>query len=311
LWSALLCSALLGGSGRAAIADTTIAQTNQPTPVSAYGGVVAWSVFTSGAYHLMVSIGGLATPVPTPSEPQAFDASVGPDQSNHIVVLFSRCRHYRSEPSHPLFGDAASGCRIYTYSLSRRAVLPLAFGGGVADSFTHPSQWRSRVAVVHSTTSGRAWIEVISLPIRKRIELRRGTLRAAGVDSLQLVGSHLSAGWYASAGLETEIVLGTLSGAQEVLQESTSARGPHSASLNPTGPELFAAGLAGDEAYWVAAGDRLIGTPSVLNFYNFFTHTTSTEDAPPDVFSVALDGKNLYYSTGTEAGGCPCEVFKR
>jgi len=294
-----------------AAADTAIAQTNQPTPVSAYGKVVAWSAFSGGAYRLMVDIGGTIAPVPTAPEPQAFDASVGLDQSNQAVVLFSRCRRYRSDPSQLLFGGSSGGCRVYTYSTSHRTVLPLALGGGASDSFTHPSQWRSEVAVVRSTRTGSSSIEVISLPGHRRHRLSRGTFDAARVDSLQLVGSRVSAGWYAGGGLETEIMLDTLGGGGEVLQESTRRSHSRPAGSEASEPALFAAGLAGAEAYWVAAGDRLIGTPSVLSIYNFHTHTSSTEEAPPDLFSAARDAGLLYYSTGTEGGGCPCEIFKR
>ena len=317
LWCALSWLGLLPGSslpgigGAVAAADTMIAQTNQPSPVSAYGDVVAWSTFSAGAYRLVVDVDGTIAPVSTAPEPQAFEASVGPNRDNEAVVLFSRCRRYGSDPSQLLFGGvSSSGCRIYTYSVSRRTVLPLALGGGASASFTHASQWRSQVAVVQSTRTGGSSIEVISLPSRRRTKLSRGTFDAASVDSLQLAGSRLSAGWYAGKGLETEVMLDTLSGSGEVLQEST--RRLHAQAQNSEAePALFGAGVAGREAYWVAAGDQLIGTPSVLTFYNYYTHTSSSEEAPPDVFSAALSSGRLYYSTGTVGGGCPCEIFTK
>ena len=37
-----------------AVADALLAQTAEPTPVSAYGEVLAWSVYEDGNYRLMV-----------------------------------------------------------------------------------------------------------------------------------------------------------------------------------------------------------------------------------------------------------------
>ena len=59
------------------------------------------------------------------------------------------------------------------------------------------------------------------------------------------------------------------------------------------------------------AGDPLIGTPSVVEFYDPLTQTSTVGEGVPDVFSVAPDGTALYYSTGSNAGGCPCGVFAR
>ncbi len=312
-WCALQSAGVLAVGSDVAQGDTAIYQTNRPTPVSAYGEVLAWSTFSDGAYRLMLDVGGTIAPAPTPPEPQAFDASVGPDQNNQVVVLFSRCRHYRSDPSQLLFNDSSSGCRIYTYSVKRHTIRALALGRGSSSSLTHPSQWRSNVVVVRSTTTGRFSIELISLSSHRRSRLAGATFAAARVDSMQLVGSRVSAGWYAGAGLETEIMLDTLNGKSpgEVLQEST--RRSHSSLGSPEGSErsLFGAALAGNDVYWAAAGDQLIGTPSVLTFYNFNTHTSYNEEAPPDLFSATLSAGHLYYSTGTENGGCPCEIFKR
>ena len=62
-------------------------------------------------------MGSSISAVPTPPEPRAFDASVDLDQNKAPVVLFSRCRHYSSDPSQLLFGGSASGCHVYQYDI--------------------------------------------------------------------------------------------------------------------------------------------------------------------------------------------------
>jgi hypothetical protein len=313
--AALAILAVLSGSlgpwPRSASADTLIAPTEQPTPISAYGEVVAWSASEGSDYRLMVKVGSAVQAVPTAPEPRAFDASVGPDQSSNPVVLFSRCRHYESNPSALLFGGSAGGCRIYEYDIDRNVVLPLALGQPTSVSFTLPSQWGSHVAVVASSRSGRSRIETISLPSDRHSMLPGGTLSRGRVNSLRIVGGRVAAAWYTGQGLQTEVVLDTLGGSREILEEGE--QGPHADPQipNPTGPEFFGAGLTGSEAYWVEPGDPLIGTPAVVEFYNPITQTSTIGEGVPNVFSVAPDGAKLYYSTGSNAGGCPCGIFEQ
>lgn len=307
---AILCWPL-GPRSATAAADTLIASTNQPTPVNAYGEVVVWSTSEGSDYRLMVKVGGTITAVPTAPEPRAFDASVGPNQSNEPVVLFSRCRHYGGNPAELLFGASASGCRIYQYDVNRGVVLPLALGQQPSDSFTYPSQWGSHVVVVASSRSGRARIEAISLPSYRRSTLPAGTLSRGRVNSLRIVGGRIAATWYARSGLETEVVLDTLHGTREILQEGEQGTHADPQIPDPTGAEFFGAGLTAGEAYWVEPGDPLIGTPSVVGFYNPLTQTSTIQEGVPDVYSVAPDGAELYYSTGSNAGGCPCGIFEQ
>jgi hypothetical protein len=321
-WGVLSCVLLgwgsLGLGAGAASAATLIAQTSQPTPVSAYDGVIAWSAFSDGAYRLVVSAvgavtsaAGAVTPVPTPSEPQPFDASVGPNQRGEGVVLFSRCASYRGGQSQLPLSAAGGRCRVYAYDLTHHTVAPLDLGGPAADSLTHPSEWGSRVAVVVSTPRGSERIEVVSLTSHRHSTLPPSTLAHGSVDSLRLVGSRVVSSWYAAGGLDTEVVQDTLSGSRELLAEGTQEMHSTTQLPNPTGVEFFGASLTGGEAYWVEPGDGLIGTPSTLSFYNFFTHTSTTEEASPNLFSAALDGGRLFLSTGTASGGCPCEIIEQ
>jgi hypothetical protein len=259
----------------------------------------------------MVKVGSTVRTVPTAPEPRAFDASVGPDQSGKPVVLFSRCRHYDSDPSALLFGGSAGGCRIYEYDIDRGLVLPLALGQPSSTSLTLPSQWGSRVAVVASSGGGRSRIETISLSNDKRSVLPGGTLSRGRVNSLRIVGGRVAATWYAGQGLETEVVLDTVGGSREILEEGEQGAHADPQIPNPTGPEFFGAGFTGSEAYWVEPGDPLIGTPAVVEFYNPVTQTSTIGEGVPNVFSVAPNGARLYYSTGSNAGGCPCGVFEQ
>jgi hypothetical protein len=227
------------------------------------------------------------------------------------VVLFSRCARYRGEHSQLLFDAAGSRCRVYVYDLTHHTVAPLDLGAPAADSLTRPSEWGSRVAMVASTPQGSEQIEVVSLTSHRHSTLPGSTLAHGGVDSLSLVGSRVVSSWYARGGLDTEVVLDTLGGDRELLAEGTQEMHSTTQLPNPTGVEFFGASLTDVEAYWVEPGDGLIGTPSTLSFYNSFTHTSTTEEASPNLFSAALDGGHLYLSTGTASGGCPCEILEQ
>jgi hypothetical protein len=292
-------------------ADVLVASTAEPTPVSAYGEILAWSAYENGNYRLLVKVGASTKTVPTPPEPRAFDASVGLDPSKAPVVLFSRCRRYDSDPSQLLFGGSASGCRVYRYDVGDGAVLPLALGQREGESLTDPSEWESHLVVVATSRRDGARVETIALPSQRRSTLPGGTLRHAHVNSLQIAGGRVAASWYAAHGLETEVVLDTLAGRREILEEGEQGMHTSPTIANPTGSEFFGAGLAGGEAYWVQPGDPLIGTPAVVEFYDPLTQTSTVGEGVPDVFSVAPDGAALYYSTGSSAGGCPCGIFER
>jgi hypothetical protein len=309
--------ALAGACGVLAImpprapADALVTQTAEPTPVSAYGEVLAWSAYEDGSYRLMVKAGSNIDAVPTLPEPRAFDASVDLNQSKTPVVLFSRCRRYNNNPSQLLFGGPASDCRVYQYDVASGVVTPLALGQRQGESFTDPSQWESRVAVVATSRRGGTRVETIAIPSRRRSILPGSTLKHGLVSSLRIVGGRVAATWYAARGLETEVVLDTVDDKREILEEGEQGTHASPQIANPTGSEFYGAGLAGQEAYWVEPGDPLIGTPSVVEFYDPLTQTSTVGEGVPDVFSVAPDGTALYYSTGSNAGGCPCGVFER
>jgi hypothetical protein len=302
---------LAGVHSPRAAADGLVAQTDEPTPISASGEVLTWSAYEDGNYRLMVKVGSTISPVPAPPEPRAFDASVGLDRSKAPVVLFSRCRHYDNDPSQLLFGGSASGCRVYEYNIGGATVLPMALGQRPGESFTDPSQWESHLVVVASSRRGRTRIERIDLPSLRRSTLPGGTLNHELVGSLRVVGGRVAATWYAAHGLETEVVLDTLTGRREILEEGEQGTHTSPQIANPTGSEFYGAGLSGAEAYWVEPGDPLIGTPSVVELYDPLTQTSAVGEGVPDLFSVAPDGAALYYSTGSNAGGCPCGVFER
>ena len=182
-----------------ALADVLVAQTAEPTPVSAYGEVLAWSAYEDGNYRLMVKVGGNIDPVSTPPEPRAFDASVDLSQSKTPVVLFSRCRRYNNDPSQLLFGEPASGCRVYRYDVGSGVVAPMTLGQRPGESFTDPVSgnrvspwWRPRGGAGHgSRRSHFQASDVRSSPVERSntdssarckslvgVSRRRGTRRA-------------------------------------------------------------------------------------------------------------------------------------
>ena len=69
-------------------ADTVIGTVAAPTPVSAYGGRLAWSSFDPATkrYALLTQFGGTTTPVPVATRGVPFDVDLGPDQNGDTVA---------------------------------------------------------------------------------------------------------------------------------------------------------------------------------------------------------------------------------
>src|SRR3954468_23051268 len=74
-------------------ADDLVADVARDTPISAYGGVLAWSDFdaASGSYRLMLRRGETTAPAAMPSAKRPFDVSLGPDARGRVLAVYTRC----------------------------------------------------------------------------------------------------------------------------------------------------------------------------------------------------------------------------
>lgn len=131
-----IVAALLAPAG--ARADDPVAQLERDTPVSAYGGALAWSAYDapSGRYRLVLRADAVTAAARVASASRPFDVSLGPDSKGRVVALYSRCR-----------GDKG-GCDVYRYDLRTRTERKLASVSSPSLDEAWPAQWRGRVSFV-------------------------------------------------------------------------------------------------------------------------------------------------------------------
>jgi hypothetical protein len=125
-----------------ALADDVVADLAARTPVSAYGGALAWSAYDapSQRYRLMIRQGADTVPARTSASQRAFDVSLGPDSKGRVVALYTRCRTAASGRT------AERGCDVYRYDLRTRREHKLASVSSPGFDEAWPAQWRDRVA---------------------------------------------------------------------------------------------------------------------------------------------------------------------
>jgi hypothetical protein len=283
---------------------TVLALTTRPTPVSAFGGVVAWSSYSAGAYHLMVRLGGVTRAVSTASEPRAFDASVGPGPGGTEVV-FSRCKSYGQPWQYGLPG-ADAGCRIYAYSPRNRRTSALSLGERPGESLTFPSVWQSAIAVIERHAGGRPVVTVVALASRARSVLPGGTITKApsGVTSLQMIGHRVAIGWRANRSFETEIVFdsharrtvlaaGNFDYVGDPAIPSATFVTVMSATLKPNGSPA-----------WVepgSPGGPSGASPSAIVSYSPATGKTTYTSVAATLLSVSFDAARMAYAVAGTA----------
>lgn len=127
--------------------ERVVATERSASPVSAYGGRLAWSSRTaSGRYRLLTSLGDTAERVPVRDRAVPFDVDLGPDRRGRTVAVYSRCR---SEPREGLPFEnyvEGAGCDIFEYDFRRRRERRLRGPSTRHGSEFFPAIWRARVA---------------------------------------------------------------------------------------------------------------------------------------------------------------------
>ncbi len=136
--SLIACCAVLGALPvpATAAADERVAELERDTPISAYGGALAWSTYDPATqrYSLTIRQGDGTAPARAATATHAFDVSLGPDSRGRVVALYTRCR------------IATRGCDVYRYDLRTRRESMLRTVSSPSFDEAWPAQWRGRIA---------------------------------------------------------------------------------------------------------------------------------------------------------------------
>jgi len=132
--SPLVCATVLAALLAPAVAraDSLVTELVRDTPISAYGGALAWSAYdeASGRYSLVIRRGATTAAAAVATAGRAFDVSLGPDVRGRVVALYTRCR------------TATRGCDVYRYDLRTRRESRVRSVSSQAFDESWPAQWR-------------------------------------------------------------------------------------------------------------------------------------------------------------------------
>jgi hypothetical protein len=119
-------------------ADDVVASLPRSTPISAFGGALAWSDYDAAAarYVLVLQRGGRSERAPVANAARPFDVSLGPDERGRVVALYTRCR------------SATTGCDVYRYDLTSRGERKVGAVSSPDMDEAWPAQWRDHVTFV-------------------------------------------------------------------------------------------------------------------------------------------------------------------
>jgi hypothetical protein len=225
------------------VLSVVIALLAAPTPVSSYGGRVAFSEqLSSGRFALVTHTADGTQPVPIPTRRVPFDVELGPTAGHHVAAVYSRCKH--DPPAGQSFGAPAlyergRGCDVYEYDFATQREQRLAAASSPVASESWPTLWRGELAFERTYDAHRRapllYVRRLgsSAPSRRLpTGPRRGCeppgapSRACG-DALlshatgtDLRGRRLAFGWTFGGpdeGLETQVRIDGLGGATRVV----------------------------------------------------------------------------------------------
>jgi hypothetical protein len=194
-----LLVALVAAAPATAQGPAVLATVADATPVSARGGIVAFSVRdpATGRFALTVAEGGTRRALPVAQRGVPFDVDLGPDRRGRPVALYSRCRTEprTSDDAVPVYTQGR-GCDLFRFSFASGRETRL---GGVSTrgaSEVLPSQWRGRIAYVRRVGDRRPELRVGTRAVPG------GPRRLAEVLGLDLAGRRLVYAWQFDGGGE-------------------------------------------------------------------------------------------------------------
>jgi hypothetical protein len=123
-----------------------IAELRAGSPISAYGGYVAWSAQPRGSdrWALWLWHAGRSRRIDVPTREVPFDVDLGPDAAGRPTAVYSRCAKEPAADPRPDY-SSASGCHIHAVTLPDGTERTLGVGTR-RGSQTTPSIWRGDVA---------------------------------------------------------------------------------------------------------------------------------------------------------------------
>jgi hypothetical protein len=299
-------------AGPAAASAATLATVGAPTPVSAYGGVVAWSArdAATGRYALMAEVDGVVARVPVRTRGVPFDLDLGPAAGGGVVAAYSRCR---VEPGRQAFGNAlvqhpgwstGRGCRLRRYDFARARETAIRGGADGASAYL-PSIWKDRVAFASVRPGRHPRLRLRTLGRRTRdralVPGARSTsgLIEPGPTALDLRGSRLAVTWDAGADDPTSALYLETIGRHSVQRRRLQAV----ASGALQGQELVSPALEPGGVLWarLAFGEVTASTllrkplPSGATRLAAFPPPSAQEAYQRPVLAFAADGDRVTY----------------
>lgn len=323
---------LLGGAdtGRA---DVTVATVGKPTPVSFYGGRLAWSAFdpAHNGYVLMTHAGGITSPVAVRPRGVPFDVDLGPDEQGDTVAVYSRCGQEPSGRGIPQW-RTGRGCDIFKFTFATGRETRIASANGARSSEFLPSIWDTRVAFarVYERRKGKAGQRaylyargVLGAGSSTRLKPGpRGTgiicrfppggLPGAdcvdsvevGPTALDLRGRRLAFSWSARAGrcevTGTSVWLDSVGGGHREIDATC--------NTHLQGREIVAPTISGGRVYFVRSltgGDQ--GTAGSIRSYRISSRRRAEIFAVNQrviLWSATDAGRTFYLLSGGSIGGC-------
>ncbi len=164
--------------GVAPAATRTLAEVPRNAPIGAYGGWVAWSVWSPerGRWRLSALHDGAIVEPPAPVRKHPFDLDLGSDANGRVVATYSRCTKTAQLPA-DFIGSPHRGCHVRVLDLltgvERSAGIPRPANA----SDTMPSMWRGRVAFGRSVKGSDVDQVLLWDPTTRRLRrLKRGAV---------------------------------------------------------------------------------------------------------------------------------------
>lgn len=318
-------------------ADETLASVARPTPVSAFGGRLAWSSYDapSGRYFLMTYADGVASRVPVAPRSVPFDADLGPGPGGSTALAYSRCAQAPGG-RRSFVGNALTRlpewrrgrrCDLYRFDFATGRESPIRAASSKHASEFLPTLWKDRLAFAR-VYDRRAYLYVQRTGHRSRripagarsqgrfctgkpVRCRRTV--EPGPTALDLAGGRLAFGWDSTddLGPTSSAYLDTI-GARTA---RTQLRIASSGEIQ--GNEVFQPVLSGGFVWWAltAFGDRTGNA-----FERFRLGSSHVEEAAfagetpfGSVLASAVDGSRVYYlrsgpDLGSAAPCAPCDL---
>jgi hypothetical protein len=157
-------------------AETVIARIPNQTPISAYGGSVAWSRYDAIAhvYRLAAYAHGRVADLPVAPRAEPFDVDLGPNARGRLTAVYSRCRAFAGIPT------GNHGCDIYQYTFASGTEQKLTKLSRADASEVLPSIWGRRVAFARTYEHRRGRSRYIPTVVVGEIDTGRLTRLGGG-----------------------------------------------------------------------------------------------------------------------------------